>query len=237
MPLSYECCDETDQKVAVIGFAMMQKYHGDLFKAGLEVSYIFARADRNEAGEIMANPVMVGGFPRDAKVKIIGLKERADGRADVEILIDADRWEKLSDPEKDAVLDQMFQHLELKKDPDTTEVLTDDLGRPKLKMLKPDHCHQWWDEVAKRHGAASPEVKEARAFADAHGQVYFGWAKPASDSAEAQVFPAGTTVTLTTGEKTVTVTGEQFQEMTKPKRGRGRPKKAAAASTSALVNQ
>jgi hypothetical protein len=49
----------------------------------------------------------------------------------------------------------------------------DAVGRPKLLMRKHDHQFGWFDEVAQRHGEASPEVRQARVLMESSGQLYF----------------------------------------------------------------
>jgi hypothetical protein len=49
----------------------------------------------------------------------------------------------------------------------------DALDRPKLAMRKHDHQFGWFDEVAQRHGEASPEVRQARVLMEKSGQLYF----------------------------------------------------------------
>lgn len=71
----------------------------------------------------------------------------------------------------------------------------DDLGRPVLKIRLHDQQHGWFDEIARRHGDASIEVQQAKAFADSSGQTYFGWAAPPAGSVEAM------TMTVNGGKK------------------------------------
>src|SRR5690606_5222802 len=120
----------------------------------------------------------VNGYPAAAMVKINSYRDRVEGKADATIFIDADEWEGLDDPRREALIDHELQHLEVKRDPDTGAPLSDDAGRPKLKIRKHDHQYGWFDVIAERHGDASYEVRQAKAFADRHGQTYFGWAKP-----------------------------------------------------------
>jgi hypothetical protein len=49
----------------------------------------------------------------------------------------------------------------------------DPLDRPKLSMRLHDHQFGWFDQIAKRHGRASIEVKQVRAFFESSGQMYF----------------------------------------------------------------
>lgn len=175
MGVNYEKCGpDVIERVKKI----IQQYHPDLAEVEVRLTLLFASAPKDDAGQPMRAAVTVGGYPSAAKTKIIGLKDRADGRADAEIIIDADQWDAMSDSQRDALLDHELYHLEVKRDKETNMPLSDDLGRPKLGMRKHDHQFGWFDEIARRHGDASFEVQQAKAFADEQGQTYFGWASP-----------------------------------------------------------
>lgn len=61
--------------------------------------------------------------------------------------------------------------------------ILDDAGRPKLRLRHHDRSFGWFDEVAKRHGDESHEVRQAKQFADEAGQLYFagrGWGEVGS---------------------------------------------------------
>lgn len=167
MPTTYEKCPPD---VVALADRVMRRYHPDLVKSETRIAYLFARNPDGEA-------VKVGGYPCAAKVKIIPLIQRADGRADAEVVIDEDLWNESPEPRQEALIDHELHHLIVQWE--TEKVWkTDDLGRPKLRMRKHDHQFGWFDVIAERHGDSSYEVKQAKAFADKHGQVYFGWAAP-----------------------------------------------------------
>lgn len=182
MATTYELAD-TD--VISVLDRMMAKYHKDLTEVELRVCCLMAIPAKNDKGEPLAPAVKLNGYPCQAIIKIISYKDRVAGREDVEITIDADNWEKLSEAERDALIDHELTHIEVQRDDEGT-VKADDCGRPKVKMRLHDHQHGWFDVVAKRHGDASAEVKQAKAFADEFGQVYFGWSRPPEHGIETQ---------------------------------------------------
>lgn len=167
MPTTY---DKADDSVNDMLAGVMKKYHGDLVQAGVTVGILMASSETGA-------PVKLHGYPCQAVVKIRNLKDRTMGMPDADIVIDAENWEKLSKPERIALLDHEANHLELKKDKYNT-LQRDDAGRPKLAMRLHDHEFGWFDIIAHRHADASAEVKQAKAFADECGQTYFGWAAP-----------------------------------------------------------
>jgi hypothetical protein len=209
MPTTYQKCDE---EVISISRRIIKQHHKELRETETRVAYLFAESQKDQHGDPLAPAVTVGGYPCAAKVKVIGLKERVDGRADAEVIIDVDTWKGMSDPEKDSLIDHELFHLEVKTDPDNGDYVTDDLGRPKLKLRKHDHQFGWFNIIAEQHGDASFEVKQAKVFADNHGQTYFGRVNP---PASAESLPAAsaddsevTSVTLSGAGRSMTLTGD-----------------------------
>jgi Putative phage metallopeptidase len=129
-------------------------------------------------------------------VRIPPLKDRALGIADAQIVIDRAGWLALSQRQRDALVDHELTHLTRKIDKETGEMLVDILDRPKLVMRKHDHQHGWFDEIAQRHGEASPEVRQARRLIESSGQLYFDFEPTIQDQAQSnagQKIPAPTT--------------------------------------------
>jgi hypothetical protein len=142
---------------------MMDRYHPQLRDAKLTITCLMAFPTLDKNGDSTGPALKVHGYAAQAVVKIIGLKERTDGRDDAEICIDGDNWPTLSDAQKDALLDHELEHLELKTDKDGF-VVRDDLDRPKLKMRKHDHEHGWFDSIVRRHGRNAPEFIQFEEF-------------------------------------------------------------------------
>lgn len=139
---------------------------------GVTVSALFVFDDESSVSVLKHQ-----GYPAGAVVRITPLKDRALGMADATIVVDRSGWLALSARQRDALIDHELTHLEVKTDEeegakDPVPVF-DGLGRPKLLMRKHDHQFGWFDEVAQRHGEASPEVRQARALMESSGQLYF----------------------------------------------------------------
>lgn len=171
MPTIYEPADsDVHSKI----YSIATTFHGELVEAGVTISALFAA---NEDGAA----VKLNGYPCAAVVKINSYKDRVEGKADATITLDKDEWDGATPDQRTALLDHEITHLELKLDPKTNKVKRDDLGRPKLGMKLHDVQHGWFHSVAHRHGLNSYEVRQARTFADEHGQTYFGWVSPPSN--------------------------------------------------------
>jgi hypothetical protein len=142
---------------------MMDRYHPQLRDAKVTIAQLFAFPLTDENGDTKGPALKHNGYPAAAVIKIIGLKERTDGRADSELVIDGDNWKFLSDAQKDALVDHELEHLELKTDKDGL-LVRDDLERPKLVIRKHDHQFGWFDAVVRRHGRDSLEFIQFENF-------------------------------------------------------------------------
>ena len=157
--------EKSPAEVRQIVDRMMDRYHPQLRDAKVDVCCLMAFPTTDKNGDNTGPPIKFQGYPAAAVVKIIGLKERTDGRADAEICIDGDKWPTLSDSEKDALVDHELEHLELKTDKHGA-IVRDDLDRPKLKIRKHDHQFGWFDSIVRRHGRNSLEHQQFVEFQD-----------------------------------------------------------------------
>lgn len=238
MPTTYV---RADAEVTQLVKNVMKSHHEGLVEVGVKVCVLMASAAKDEHGEIVCPALKLHGVECAAIAKIIPYKQRAAGREDCEITIDADKWESASDPERVALIDHELCHFETSLD-DEGNVKSDDMGRPKLKTRHHDHDFGWFDCIARRHGDASYEVKQAKAFADKEGQTYFGWASPPAGHTEQgptptvdlsndpaflkatrDLCPKGEgSVTISTGGKSVTLTSDTRKNIGKQIAAMGR---------------
>jgi hypothetical protein len=153
---------------------MMKKFHSELHDAKVTIDCLFAHATRDQNGDSVGPSLKHQGYPANAIIKIIGLKDRTAGRKDAELLIDGDQWDLWSEDEQDALIDHELTHLELKTDAEGC-VKRDDLDRPLLKIRKHDHQFGWFDCVARRHGEAAFEIRQWKEFDGKYRQLWLGF--------------------------------------------------------------
>jgi hypothetical protein len=145
--------------------------HQQVVSAKVEIDYVFAFADVNDAGVTINNALTHHGSRALGICKKIALKERVLGRGDVEIALDGRWWQEASEAECRAVLDHELHHIEVKVD--LNGVCRDDIGRPLIKLRKHDYDVGWFNIIAQRHGTASIEAKQAKQIMDEMGQYYW----------------------------------------------------------------
>jgi hypothetical protein len=152
-------------------------HHEDLEGVSIAALFVF---DTEESSKSM---LQHHGYAAGAVVRITPLKDRAAGVADATIVIDRAGWLALSARQRAALIDHELTHLARKVDKESGEMMVDAVERPKLIMRRHDHQFGWFDEIAKRHGAASHEVMQARRLMESSGQLYFDFEPPPATTA------------------------------------------------------
>lgn len=150
---------------------VMERFHGRLADAGVTVGVLLAHGPRDQNGDLVGPALNHHGVPALATVTINSLRDRAAGMPDALMCIDGDQIDEWSYEELEALIDHELTHLEPRLDKDDN-LKRDDLERPALKRRHHDWQFGWFDEVAKRHGDNSPEVKQAKQLAESSGDLY-----------------------------------------------------------------
>ncbi len=162
---TYSAAPDADSCIAKI----RKNHHEDL--QDLTVAALFA-FDSESSDSVLKHQ----GYSADASVRITPLKDRALGVADAIIVVDRASWLVLSQRQREALSDHELTHLLRVVDTESGDKIFDALERPKLAMRKHDHQFGWFDEVAERHGEASPEVRQAQKLMESSAQLYFDFA-------------------------------------------------------------
>lgn len=200
--------EKAPQEVCDLVAEITSAYHGPLFDADVTFDLLFAHAETDDNGDAKGPALKLHGYQCAAVVRIVPYKQRVLGQGDAEIVFDGDRWDEWSDEQKRAIVDHEIEHLELAVDREGN-VKRDDLDRPKLKMRKHDHQFGWFDSIARRHGQHSFEVQQYDLFTMNYKQLWLDF-KEEQEPARPSGKPGVTTVTLSAGDKSVTMTSDQF---------------------------
>lgn len=181
MSICYERAEDIRPEILKMAQEVLETHHPRLKTPdGSYVRLCVLLAFRG--GDSKEPAVKLHGYPCYATIGIIPLKQRVDKRADAEITIDRDVWDNdLTEPQQRALLDHEITHLEIVKD-DIGAIVTDDIGRPKLKMRLHDYQIGGFSEVAQRHRGNSIEVIEGRKFQKDFGEAVLKSEQP-------QLFP------------------------------------------------
>lgn len=151
-----------------IAYRVMSKYHPELSKSRIQLGLLITLSNKEDQPAIKDGAYGI--------IKIVPVKDRVTKNFDVEIIVDGDIWEKkphLRDP----LIDHLLSKLEIKKpkpkkgekpkNDEEDDFLTDDIGRPLIKMRKCDlNAVSGFSEVASRHGDISIEILQLRDMND-----------------------------------------------------------------------
>jgi hypothetical protein len=159
---------------------IQSEYHPDL--DGVAVAALFVFDEEASSDQVLKHK----GYPAAAVCRITPLRDRAQGLDDASIVIDRATWVTLTQPQREALIDHELTHLTRVLDEETEQPKSDVLGRPKLAMRHHDHQFGWFDEIAQRHGEASPEVRQAKALMESSGPLYFDFGPAARKKAPAE---------------------------------------------------
>lgn len=172
MPTYERCPLEINQRASDV--LCRHDTYKPVVEAKIKIDFIFASGDRDETGELANDAITKNGVRCFGLCKIVGPKDRAMGRGDVEILIDRDWWGDASEERQDALLDHELHHI-VPREKNGTFVV-DDQGRPKIKMRAHDYEFGWFTIVAKRN-VVSTETDQARQIYEIDGQTYWPFLK------------------------------------------------------------
>ena len=159
-----------DSNVMELIDQMKTQYHSELDNLEVTVDCLLAYGTRNEAGFLTSPAITKNGVQCDAIVRITSLKDRVKGMADVEMLIDGDQIDDWNQEELGAIIDHELTHVALATDNEGNPK-SDDIGRPKLKMIQHDYEFGFFNSVARRHGHASAECRNCRRWLEMHETV------------------------------------------------------------------
>lgn len=171
MPI-YELCRT---EVADMAKKVIDAYesHHELRDESVTISFLFAYPKLNKKDRATGPAISVGGYPANAKARIVSLRDRAKRNADAEIIINGDWWNMANEPQRLALLDHELEHFRVRRNRKTGACKRDDLNRPILRIVKHDVQFGWFDVVAQRHGEHSQECIQAKSLIDHSGQLYW----------------------------------------------------------------
>lgn len=94
-----------DQRQYVSG--VLRECHGDLHDAGAKFDLLLAYGPRNKQNEQTGPAIKINGRECAACVRVLGLRDRAAGRADFEVLLNGDRVGSWSVGKLKAIVDHV----------------------------------------------------------------------------------------------------------------------------------
>lgn len=164
--------EEADREIVDRMNAIRDEYYPELKPIIIGMLVIY---DDEEDKQVLKH----GGYPAAALARIVSERDRAAGMGDAQIIIDQSSYYRMTEKQRDALIDHELHHFEVVYDKSGAPRM-DTNERPKLRIRKHDHQFGWFDAIADRHGEHSVEVKQARQLVEETGQLYFDFAAKAA---------------------------------------------------------
>lgn len=155
-----------DDPISVMCQKVIDEWHPDTKAAGVTIDILLVTSTTGHA-------LAPGGWPAAACIRIVSLKDRTKGVADVEIQIDGDTWGDRSEAEQEGLLDHELYHLIPTKEDEGEGYKLDEAKRPKITMRPHTIQVGWFQEIAERRGEASPEIVQAKKLMKQYRDVFW----------------------------------------------------------------
>ena len=162
MGITYEPAGPTIEAVAA---EFIKAVHTTLERVGVEIYWRMAHAPVSDVTGLPKGPaVKVHGRARAWKVKVNSLDLREQGLRDATVTLDGDTWQERPTEEQRSIIDAALESIVVVTDKETGDFLTDDLGRPRLRIKEPELYAEGYEAVLKRHKERSLEAKQLQAL-------------------------------------------------------------------------
>ncbi len=163
-----------DNNIVTLVQYIQRERHPEQIKARVEIGVLMALSGRETQPALKEHGQAVEGT-----IKIIAPKDRVSKKFDVEMILDGDEWKTNNHHHQIGLIDHLLARLELRKpkikkkkkqhhqgtDEEQAQVaeeefVTDDGGRPMLRMRKSDiYVGVGFRDVIERNGRFAPEFR------------------------------------------------------------------------------
>lgn len=174
MSLIYE---KAPEEVNSLITKVMEKYHNELFIAGVKVAATMVSKLGKE--DELVPCLKVRGAQAYACIHTVRPSQRLRVQHDAELTIDAFLWEDMGMPQKIAILDHELTHLAIRLDKQGKPKL-DDHGFIRLRCVNHDYDISGFYQIVRRHGMKSIEWNRVSSVYNAVEKEILEWQKTAT---------------------------------------------------------
>ncbi len=181
--------EKAPKAIKDFALAILAQYetHKPVLEAKVNIEFLFAYGERHpESNALVSDAITKSGFRVLGQCRKTNSEERAAGRGDAVIMLDADWWEEADEAAQRALLDHELHHIDPVTDEDG-KFVKDKNGRPRIKLRKHDVEVGWFKLIAERNGVHSLECQHAKIIMDHSGQAY--WPQLFEDKVETEAAP------------------------------------------------
>lgn len=147
MSINFEMCSQFDEEI-LQRILNKEKYEW-INSYEIKIKMFFKYGKYDKEGNLKSPALQKNGTPIPAQIKIVSAFNRMTDNVDVKIVLNKEYWDELSTNEREGVIDNMLNYLEVKKDKlDEPIPISDDSDKVQLKLKKPDfYCEGFLDLI------------------------------------------------------------------------------------------
>ena len=150
---SYEFASTEDREI--LNEMLQTEDYQNLNGYNIRFALIYVTTEDDKSGAILST---FKNLPY--RVKYNNAKDRLLKKIDIEIQLDTEYWEDITDIEKQAVIYGALNQIEI-VEKKNLPAYNDD-GTVKIKLRKPDMIYEGYSTIAEKYGSDSPEIKNYR---------------------------------------------------------------------------
>lgn len=163
MGLNFEMCSEFDEAILqkILGY---EKYEW-INSYEIKIKMFFKYGKYDKEGNLKSPALQKNGTPIPAQIKIVSSFNRMTDNVDVKIILNKEYWDELSTHEREGVIDNMLNYLEVKKDKmDEPIPISEDSDKVQLKLKKPDFYCEGFLNLINDYGVDYIPYQDAKAI-------------------------------------------------------------------------
>lgn len=157
---NFEMCSEFDE--SILHSVLEKEKYEWINSYEIKIKMFFKYGKYDKEGNLKTPALQKNGTAIPAQIKIVSAFNRMTDNVDVKIILNKEYWDELNTKEREGVIDNMLNYLEVKKDKmDEPIPISEDSDKVQLKLKKPDFYCEGFLSLIEDYGKAYIPYQDA----------------------------------------------------------------------------
>lgn len=157
---NFEMCSEFDE--SILQSVLEKEKYEWINSYEIKIKMFFKYGKYDKEGNLKTPALQKNGTAIPAQIKIVSAFNRMTDNVDVKIILNKEYWDELNTNEREGVIDNMLNYLEVKKDKmDEPIPISEDSDKVQLKLKKPDFYCEGFLSLIEDYGKAYIPYQDA----------------------------------------------------------------------------
>lgn len=157
---NFEMCSEFDE--SILQSVLEKEKYEWINSYEIKIKMFFKYGKYDKEGNLKTPALQKNGTAIPAQIKIVSAFNRMTDNVDVKIILNKEYWDELNTKEREGVIDNMLNYLEVKKDKmDEPIPISEDSDKVQLKLKKPDFYCEGFLSLIEDYGKAYIPYQDA----------------------------------------------------------------------------